>query len=411
METLAHGIMAPSAVYEIGGEHFDCTSRGFAEAIADAHAAHIRPRCMCTLQGVEMYVARLGDGYIVKRMPGTGSSHTQDCPSYAPPAELSGLGQVLGSAITEDPTTGETTLKLDFPLTKRPGRFQQPPAGSDSNSVAAEGTRLSLRGLLHYLWDQSELTHWHPGFAGRRTWATVRRHLLQAAHGKTAGGQVLQERLYIPEPFTVEQRDQINARRLALWKHAMPQCAGHRGLMLLIGEVKEIAPARYGHKAVIKHMPDQSFLLNAQLYRRMARRFEAELSIWGATDAVHMVLIGTFGVNGAGLPAFEELSLMPVNAQWLPIESAAELQLIDRLVKEGRRFTKGLRYNLSTCEPVASAILLDATGSPLDMWIATEHRGMDDQTDARGVLPGVPDSTRWIWSVYEGPMPELPAPR
>jgi hypothetical protein len=71
-----------------------------------------------------MYVARLGasDGYIVKRMPDTGSHHAPDCPSYEPPAEVSGLGQVLGSAITEDPATGETTLKLDFPMSKMPGR-------------------------------------------------------------------------------------------------------------------------------------------------------------------------------------------------------------------------------------------------------------------------------------------------
>jgi len=55
-----------------------------------------------------MYVARLGEGFIVKRMPDTGSHHAPDCPSYEPPAELSGLGQVLGSAITEDPATGET---------------------------------------------------------------------------------------------------------------------------------------------------------------------------------------------------------------------------------------------------------------------------------------------------------------
>jgi hypothetical protein len=411
METSAHGITAPSAVYEVGGRRFDCASCGFAEALIDAHAAHQRPRCLCVAEGVEMYLARLGDRYIVKRMPGTGSHHAHDCQSYEPPTELFGMGQVLGSAITEDPITGETTLKLDFPLTKRPERFQQPPAGGDSNSVAAEGTRLSLRGLLHYLWDQSELTHWHPGFAGRRTWATVRRHLLQAAHGKTAGGQVLQERMYIPEPFTVEQREQINARRLALWKHAMPQSGGHRGLMLLIGEVKEIESARYGYKAVIKHIPDQPFLLDAQLYRRMARRFKAELSIWGASDAVHMVLIGTVGLNSAGMPAFDELSLMPVNAQWLPFENIAELQLFDRLVREGRRFTKGLRYNLSSCEPVASAVLLDAADSTLGMWVATDHRWKDFLADTLYSQTGLADLPGWIWNVWEGTMPELPALR
>ena len=195
MEASAYGNPAPSAVYEIGGQRFEIGSRGFADAIAEAHAAHQRPRCMCLRsgdgQGVEMYVARLGDGYIVKRMPDTGNHHAPDCPSYEPPAEFSGLGQVLGSAITEDPATGETTLKLDFPLTKMPGRSQMPPAGGDSDSVASDGTRLSLRGLLHYLWDQAELTRWQPGFEGKRSWATVRRYLLQAAENKIARGLAL----------------------------------------------------------------------------------------------------------------------------------------------------------------------------------------------------------------------------
>ncbi|MFZ2987169.1 DUF1173 family protein, partial [Ideonella sp.] len=101
METAVLGITAPSAVYEIASQCFEIGTRGFAEAIADAHAAHHRPRCMCMVEGVEMYVARLGEGYIVKRMPDTGSHHAPDCPSYEPPAASSGLGQVLGSAISE----------------------------------------------------------------------------------------------------------------------------------------------------------------------------------------------------------------------------------------------------------------------------------------------------------------------
>ena len=82
METSAKGITAPVAVYEIAGRRFEVGARGFADAVADAHAAHQRPRCMCLVEGVEMYVARLGDGYIVKRMPDTGSHHAPDCPSY-----------------------------------------------------------------------------------------------------------------------------------------------------------------------------------------------------------------------------------------------------------------------------------------------------------------------------------------
>ena len=195
------GLTAPHSAYLVGSRRFETDSPEFAEAIASAHAAHHRPGCLCLVDGVEMYVARLGDGFIVKRMPNTGSHHAPDCPSYEPPAEFSGLGQVLGSAISEDTVTGETSLKLGFSMSKVSGRSTMPAAGSAGDSVATDGTKLSLRGLLHYLWDQAELTRWHPGFAGKRTWGTVRKHLLQAAENKIARGDSLRSRLYIPEHY------------------------------------------------------------------------------------------------------------------------------------------------------------------------------------------------------------------
>jgi hypothetical protein len=407
MESSVGSVTAPSAVYEIAGRRLETGSRGFAEAIADAHAGHHRPRCMCLLDGVEMYVARMGDGYIVKRMPDTGSRHAPDCPSYEPPAEFSGLGQVLGSAITEDQATGETTLKLDFPLTKMPGRSQIPPAGGESGSVASDGTRLSLRGLLHYLWDQAELTRWHPGFAGKRTWATVRRHLLHAAEHKLARGDALRARLYLPKPFSIEERDAINTRRLAQWQIAVSAPGRTQHLMLLICEVKEIVPARYGFKAIVKHMPDQAFAIDEQLYRRLGRRFEAELALWGASDDIHMVMIATFGVSSAGVPAIHQLSLMPVTRQWLPVEDGFEKQLLDKLVGESRAFVKGLHYNLGRGDRIASAALTDCEGSAPMLFIVPA--GLDEA--APGHETADPGLAIWMWRRSGEAMPPLPPAR
>ena len=404
METSAHGITAPSAVYEIAGRRFEIGTRGFAEAVADSHAAHQRPRCMCLVEGIEMYVARLGDGYIVKRMPDTGSHHAPDCPSYEPPAGSSGLGQVLGSAITEDPTTGETTLKLDFSMSKIAGRTAMPTAGGDSDSVASSGTKLSLHGLLHYLWDQAELTRWQPGFAGRRTWSTVRKHLLQAAENKIARGDSLRTRLYIPEAFSVDQRDPINARRVAQWSQAIAAPGKPQHLMLLIAEVKEIVPARYGFKAVVKHVPDQAFALDEQLYRRLGRRFESALALWGAADDIHMVMIATFSVAAAGIPTIVELSLMPVTRHWLPVEDGYEKQLMERLVADGRSFVKGLRYNLGAEGALASATLTDCEGSAPLLFVV--HAGIEDTGRYLQVCdPSVPV---WQWSPSREAMPALP---
>lgn len=411
METSVHGITAPSAVYAVGSRRFEIGSPGFAEAIADAHASHQRPRCMCLVDGVEMYVARLGDGYIVKRMPDTGSHHAPDCLSYEPPAEFSGLGQVLGSAITEDPATGETTLNLDFPLSKMPGRSQMPPSSGDSDSVATDGTKLSLRGLLHYLWDQAELARWQPGFAGKRTWATVRKHLLRAAEHKIARGDALRSRLYIPEIFSVERRDAINARRMTQWAHAVTRPGKPQELMLLIAEVKEIAPARYGFKAVVKHVPDQAFALDGPLYGRLGRRFEAALALWGATEDIHMVMIATFSVAAAGIPTIMELSLMPVTQQWLPVEDAFEKQLVEKLVGDGRSFIKGLRYNLGAASALACATLTDCEGSsPLLLVVPAAIDDVSQFLRDSGALPH-DRSLLWVWRTASNPMPELPQRR
>ena len=268
---------------------------------------------------------------------------------------------------------------------------------------------MSLRGLLHYLWDQAGLTRWQPGFAGKRSWATVRKHLLLAAENKIARGDALQARLYIPEVFSVEHRDAINARRMARWAHAVATPGKPQHLMLLIAEVKEIVPARYGFKAVIKHVPDQAFALDEQLYRRLGRRFEPELSLWGAADNLHMVMIATFGVSEAGLPTIAELSLMPVTGQWLPVEDSFEQQLVDRLVRDGRCFVKGLRYNLPVGQALASAVLTDVAESPVPLCIAP--RGADDEQLDRMInsLASTHTSPAWVWDVSQGPMPALPA--
>jgi len=243
-------IAVPSALYAVGGRCYEVGTAGFAEAILEAHASRCRPRCMCLGDGVEMYVARLAGPrrqFIVKRMPETGSRHAPECPSFELPATGSGVAQFLGSAIVEDPATGSVTLKLAFPLTKVAGRSGMPPVGGERDSAATNGTRLSLRSLLHYLWDQAELTRWHPGFAGKRNWLTVRRHLLHAAEHKVAHNDGLRGRLFVPESFYVDDRDAINARRMTCWQRVAVVPGKPQQLLLLVGEVKEIAPARFGY--------------------------------------------------------------------------------------------------------------------------------------------------------------------
>lgn len=330
MEASTCGVSAPATVYEIVGQRFHIASNGFAEAIANAHTARQRPQCLCVPEGVEMYVARLAGphgGYIVKRMPDTGCRHSADCPSYEPATKYSDLGQPLGSAISNDPATGQTRLRLGFPLIKISGRSQMPPASGESETAATDGTRLSLRGLLLYLWDQAELTRWYPWFEGKRSWATVRKFLMQAATQKIAQGCSLQSRLYIPEIFSVDQREALNTRRFSKWTNVIASPGKPQQLMLMIAEVKEIGPTSFGYKIVVKHVPEHAFSLDARLFRHLVKRFEPELKLWSSSASLRMVMIATFFVSERGFPTISELSLMPVTSHWLPVGNYFEHQI------------------------------------------------------------------------------------
>ena len=272
-----------------------------------------------------------------------------------------------------------------------------------SDSANNSSAKLTLRGLLHYLWDQAELTRWQPGFAGRRSWGTVRNHLYSATEGKFARGKALHPRLYIPEVFKVERRDDITARRSLHWMQAMPTVEGGRQLMLLIGEVKEIVPTRFGCKAMIKHVPDQPFAVSSHLYKSMGRRFEHDPSLWGASDSLHMVMIATFGLNDGGIPTIEELSLMPTSEQWIPVEDVFELQLVNRLLQAGRRFTKSLGYGFRIESPLTTAALLDTANPPSPLCIARPgfpRSRIEDQWE-EGDKP-------WVWHVGQTTIPPLP---
>lgn len=356
---------------EIEGTRFAPSSAGFAQAIAQAYSRRRRPRCVCTPAGVEMYVARLGDGYIVKRMPDTGSQHAPDCVSFEAPAESSGLRHLLASAVKEDPNTGMTSLKLDFSLSKRQARISPASPRPPSRTASIAATRLSLRGLLHYLWDRSALTRWHPGFEGRRSWATVHRQLLQAAEQMFIRGETLATRLYVPEPFFVERRDEIIARCRHAWACAVGAGARRQRLLLLIGEVKEMVPARHGHKAVIKHVPDIAFAMDDSLYHHLPRRFGPELELWSASDSIRLLMIATLVISDAGLPHIVELSLTTVTAQWLPVETAAEQHLVEGLVKTQRAFLKLLRFDLCSQTELASLALTDR-GAPAPLMFASD---------------------------------------
>lgn len=378
---------------------------GFAAILSRAYALREKVLCLCRRdEKLPLYISLRHGSHVLSRWPGTGARHAPGCDHYEAPDCLTGLGQVKGSAIVENEETGETDLRFAFPLARGPARAAPSALTNDKPTVKSNGQRLTMRGLLHYLWDRSELTHWHPRMEGKRNWYVVRRALLSAALTCRARGQNLGQSLFIPEVLRVDHKDEILARRRS---ELAPVHASRDAIMVVIGEVKSIEEARFGEKIVLRHLPDWSFSMDKDMARRFHKRFAVEQQLWNADGGNgHLVMAASFCMSPAGYPEMIEVSVMPVTQEWMPFESLDEFALITKAVRERRRFVKGLRLNLGAEVPIASMSLTDTGSMATAVFLENNH--LDAAYDeALGALMRTPGIEHATWAPGGG----LPAAR
>lgn len=388
--------------------NFNCSTDdpSWLRVLQKAYEDGVRPLCLCTRNAdlPVMYIAKIRDQYVLKRMPNSGGKHAPDCEHYESPPELSGLGQVQGSAIRSAADSGETILSLDFALSKGRSRAMADTSEVEHESVRNDGTKLTLRALLHYLYDQSGLARWSPAMRGKRSWFIVQRELMNAAHDKKTKGAYLPELMYIPEPFYLDKADDIKRRQKA---SLLPLSASPGKRMIVIGEVKSIEPGRFGHKLYLKHAPDLPLMINEELFARIIKVFSGQLNLWDQLEPSHLLMIGTVSRTPEGIFGIETLCLMNVNEHWIPFDNMYELDLLNTLHSTDRKFSKGLRYNLRSDEPLASAVLHDMRDAPTALFVVPE--GVDDAYDAvKMVMEEQEQMGVWMWYTGRDPMPALP---
>jgi len=358
------------AQYSIGNSIIERTDPLFEEALARAYDTKERPLCLCMRPGIPMYITRKSDNnYIVKRMPNSGQQHHPDCDSYEIPTELSGRGDIENKAISEDQETGLTSLKLDFSLTKTSvNRAVSKGDATESTAVKADPKKLTIRSLLHFLYEEAGLNRWHPNMEGKRSWFVIRKHLLEAAHNKVTRKHALGEALMIPEQFSLDQKDMIVARRRQFLSKLNRQGNKHP-MGILIGEVKDIEQARFGYKMIIKHMPDTPVYMGEDVFKRINKAFATELAFFHENESIHLIAICTFLISASGSPQIDTISFMTVDRNWLPFENIQELELLERLCSGHRHFIKGLRYNLESSSIIASVLLTDTEINPTAIYL------------------------------------------
>lgn len=392
--------------YLINGKVYPPHDPGLQEALARIYGTPARPRCLCVDGGVEMYISKFQD-FVIKRMPERGTEHAPTCPSYELPPSESGLGQVLGEAIIERGSDG-VELRLDFPLTRYSGRSRAYRLAEAPQEVAIARKQLSLRGLSHYVWERAGFNRWYPRMYGKRSYAVVRKFLLQACEEIETKGLRLSERVFIPEPFLLDHAAEIARRhREALSLLLSPDGQLQFKMMIAIGELKDMRATTLGYQLVLKHLPDCPFFLEQRAGERAKKAFEEELLAWNSGQ-VRLLAACLIYARHERCYQVDSLTLMMTSAQWIPLDHVYEKEVVDKLVAEQRAFLKPLRYETKHGETFPNFLLLDAGERPVALDILSPFLTEQERT-AKASAIAVRSSEGWVWDTQSAILPRLPA--
>ena len=390
--------------------------RGITYATSDPRLQHAlglvyetpeRPRCICVRGGIEMYVAKHRQ-YVVKRMPNTGQSHHASCPSYEPETGQSGLGELIGESIIER-SPDSIELRVDFPLSRVPGRAVAREVTQDPAEINASRHQMSLRAVMHFLFERAGFNRWFPAMEGKRTQSVLHKHLLDAADGIKTKGVPLSERLYVPEPFHEEQIREIAERRRR--KLAILQSSEDDGrfkMALVLGEYKGEQPSPLGRKVWLKHMPDAPLFIDAKAWQRVERVYGSVLEARDADTKTkqRVVMCALIYAKREHTYQIDTASFMLTTDNWIPIDGIHEVDLVQALTERRRRFMKPLRYDARSAALFANALLLDTGAKPTPLHVVSSLMDANDRAAKERTLKGQSVSG-WVWRT-DKPMPQLP---
>lgn len=396
-----------STCYGIKGRTYMAADPGLQDALAQIYGSPQRPRCLCVAGGVEMYIARHAE-YVVKRMPDTGPKHHPTCPSFEPEPGMSGLGELVGEAIIEH-SPDSVEVRTDFAMSRVPGRAV--PRGEvviDPAEVHAPRRRMSLRALLHFLYERAGFNRWYPAMEGRRNQGVLHKYLCEAARGVTVKGASLDERLYVPEPFRAEFKDEIGERRrkkLALL--LSPEDAVQFKMAIIIGEFKDSEQTAFGRRIAVKHMPDVPLFIDTKAWERVERSYAAILQ---ARDAdvprkPRVMMAALVYAKREHVYQVDTLSMMLTTDQWIALDGLHELPLVEALQREQRVFMKPLRYDARSGAGFANILLLDSGKVPVPLHVVSPFMEPRERATKERLLAG--NREAWVWVTGEE-MPCLP---
>jgi len=372
-----------------------------------------RPLCGCRNdRKLELYVAQKNFFYLAK-MPNTGHLHASYCPFYESEVSTSGRQVYRKSAIQvtdEDQTAikmscglGVITPAIDAAASSEPG---------PDDKIKVKKGRVSLIALIHLLWEKMEYHRWHPNMSGRRNYFTWHKHALEAAQHIEVKKSPLSNYLYIPEPFRVDNAEEIITRTKRKLNQLLKDNRGRAKRMLTIGILKSIKQTDYGYAIRLKHTPQNIvFYVDFETIEKYFKKTGAEQDIhdWLEDPTMNEAVALAVQRSEKGYLTVKQMASQHVTTNFIPFHDPAENEIAGYL--KTRMYQKQLAYDASSSHPYPNYLLLDAGHDQLPLYVLGLPGSSKRDAVIREQIEKHEENEEpfWFWDLsIEENFPELP---
>jgi hypothetical protein len=342
--------------------------------------------------------SRASDTYWLAKFGLTGTGHVSDCRYRS--AAVSAIDTYATDVLIEDP---DGTLKVKLEIGLREGGMVKDVRSPRPNAPRPGRTRqpsMRMLGLLHLLWERAGLNAWRPGEV--RPVVRIASALEAAGRDIVAGRTPLIDVLLLPggEGSYAHQNNQAVVKRALSEKL---RC-------VLIAPMANLSERRqeadFEERLFISSyfgMPIARFEDGG--WQDVQRRFPRELAHW--RNGGGLIVIAQVELEEKAICVVRSAAVMATASAWIPVDSAYEAVVANKLIGEERSFEKPLRFDAEDNEVLPDFILTDTPSDcPLEVFgMATqEYRERMAIKMARyDELYGA--GGWWSWDAVKGPVP------
>jgi hypothetical protein len=310
-------------------------------------------RCVQHSTPLRLVIRRYGSMYHLAGWPDDGHRHAKAspnakaCPFFKDGTTVTTNAAPADAAIRKTATGLNTRLDVVFaPASSGPG----PTAVARPEAASARTSRrsASLLAFLQSLWGEAGLNVW-PADAENRNWGFCNTALVEAIGDGPINGQQADRVLHVMRRFEEDQAKAINDELddfIAALAPPGKSAPSRRGLVL--GEINEIAPSKYGHTITLRQSRRRYYVDN-RLLEKVAASYRFAYAAIGNKQARVVALMLVELKNGYARVV--DTCLMLCSSAFLPCDSSFEVAMANRLTRERRAFEKPLSPNADDMLP------------------------------------------------------------